>query len=254
MEIVPNPFETAESPEVSTLLSIEPLSSYSLPLPLSDDSLSDQYRRLQAREAALLRRQQQLHDSPSASVRTPNWPPHFSFLYVSLDSDIPRSAHSCIKTALLGIILSLVQSLIDIIACSSISGLPSHNYVKSIIFSIIFGLLTCYLTIGICFDKLYTACKVHDVPFSYVIMQFGLIGWIAYLCVGFPNSGSVGVATLIDLIAKSGSVWSIVIAAVNSAILLGSFVVQVTVMRKAQKYQKISGVPENMQRMITTEL
>jgi hypothetical protein len=64
----------------------------------------------------------------------------------------------------------------------------------------------------------------------------------------------VGVATLIDLIAQSPSVWSIVIAAVNSAALLANFLVQMAVMRKAQNYQKISGVPENMQRMITTEL
>jgi hypothetical protein len=209
-----------------------------------------------SREASLLRRQrqQQLRESPADALRTPNWPPHVSFLYVNLEGDIPHSVRPCINTALVGVILAVVQSALDVLACCSISGLKTHGYVKSIIFSVIFALITGYLTISVCFDKLYTACKVHDVPFSYVVCQFALIGWIGYLTAGFPNTGSVGFATLLDLIAQSNSVWSMIIASLNTVALLASFATQVLVMRGAQQYQKVSGVSENMQRMVQTEL
>jgi hypothetical protein len=105
-------------------------------------------------------------------------------------------------------------------------------------------LITVYLTVSVCFEKLYNACKVHDVPFFYVVFQFGLIGWAAYLCVGFANSGSVGFATLIDVMVISSSGWSKVVACLNSAGLAVSLVTQVLVMCGAQQYQEVSGPRE----------
>jgi hypothetical protein len=249
MEPAPNPFQSTDDPPGPLFIDRDRLGAYS---PSTGDSLEEHYRRLQAREAALLRRQQQMQefDSLPPAVAGPNWPPYISFLYVDMSADIPPAARSLIKVALFGVILVICQSAINIVACCSIRGLGTHNYVKSLIFGVIFAIMTTYLTISICFERLYKACKTHDVPFSYVTWQFVLIGWTGYLAVGFPNSGSVGFATFIDLVAKSPSTWSKLIAFVNSLALLISFFTQIIVMRKAQNYQKVSGIPENLQTIL----
>jgi hypothetical protein len=90
-------------------------------------------------------------------------------------------------------------------------------------------------------------------PFSDVIFQFVLIVW-SRIVRRVPEQRIDRVATFIDLIAKWPSAWSKVMAAVNTAALGATFGVQVLVMRGAQQYQKISGVPENMQRMVTPKL
>jgi hypothetical protein len=91
------------------------------------------------------------------------------------------------------------------------------------------------------------------VPFSFITWQFVLIGWTGYLAVGFPNSGSVGFATFIDLVAKSDSAWSKAIACLNSIALIVSFLTQIVVMERAQKYQKVSGLPEHMEAMVNPD-
>jgi hypothetical protein len=253
MEAAPNPFESTDEAPRPIFIDRDRLGGYSAS---TGDSLEEHYRRLQAREAALIRRQQQLQDSASLppSVPGPNWPPYVSFLYVDIPADIPPAARFVVKVALFGVLLVIFQSGLNVVACCSISGLSTHNYVKSLIFGVIFAIITTYLTISICFERLYKACKTHDVPFSYITWQFVLIGWTGYLAVGFPNSGSVGFATFIDLVAKSNSTWSKVISFLNSFALLVSFFTQIVIMQQAQKYQKVSGIPENMQTMVNPDL
>jgi hypothetical protein len=254
MESVPNPFQADDDPEPGRFIDPDRITAYA---PSAGASLDDRYRLLQAREAALLRRQQQLQDAPAAApaARRPNWPPYVSFLYVDLNADIPRAARATVKAALVGVAVAIGQSVVNLIASFSATfGLSTHKYVRAIIMAVIFALVTCYLTIAICFPRLYKACKEHDVPFSFITWQFVLIGWTAYLCAGFPNSGSAGFATFIDLIAKSPSVWPTLIAGINTFALVASLVIQIVVMTGAQKYQKISGVPENMQPMVTPEV
>jgi hypothetical protein len=254
MDSVPNPFQAEEVPETGTFINADRITSYA---GSSGSSLDDRYRLLQAREAALLRRQQQLHDAPpqAPAGRTPNWPPYVSFLYVDLTADIPAAARATVKVSLLGVIVAIVQSIVNIIASlSALFGQEAPKYIRSIIMSVIFALVTCYLTVAISFPKLYKACKEHDVPFSFITWQFVLIGWTGYLCVGFPNSGSAAFATFIDLIARSSSVWAKVITCINTLAIVASLIIQIVVMIGAQKYQKISGIPENMQPMMTPEV
>jgi hypothetical protein len=249
MEETSNPFQAHDESELEAFLEQNDISPYSPQPP--GDSLDERYHALQAREIALLHRQQQLQQSSTHS--SPNWPPYISFLYVDFDSDIPQPGHSCIKTALFGIIIVLVQSLINIVASCSVTGLSTRSFVKSIIFAVIFALITCYLTIAVCFDKLYNGCKTQNITFSFVTFQFVLIGWLVYLITGFPSSGSVGFATFIDMVAKTTSIWPQLIALLNTFALLISLSIQIAVMRKAQLFHKVSGVPENMQTMVLPE-
>jgi hypothetical protein len=102
------------------------------------------------------------------------------------------------------------------------------------------------LAISICFDKLYLGCKKRDIPFSFITWQFVLIGWLGYLTIGFPNSGSVGFATFIDLVAKSKSVWSKFISFLTALSLAVLFFAEILVLQQAQKYQKVSGLREGI--------
>ena len=118
-------------------------------------------------------------------------------------------------------------------------------------FSLIYAFLNGYLTISICFSKLYNACRKRDIPFSFLLFQFALIGFLLYQFVGFPNSGSIGLATFLDLIAKSTSGWSKFIAFLNTCAVMSSVIIQVIVLQQSQKYQKVSGVDDTTTQHLT---
>ena len=206
---------------------------------------AEKYRRLKLREQELIQRQQELRASQDTTKL--NWPPCFPFLLHLDYTEIPQAAKRCIEAAVAGVCIVLVQSLLNIFASGFVTGLKNYSRVKSVIFAIIFGLLSSYITVSVCWTKLYSGCVKHDVPFSFIVWQFVLIGWTIYLAVGFPNSGSVGVATFIDLIAKSTSVLAKVFAGFNMVALFAMLATQIVVLQQAQKYQKVSGVTPAMQ-------
>lgn len=213
-----------------------------------NETKEEKLARLKARADSLRRRladaQQQQAEIQNSPQNQPNWPPYVPFLYIDIEHDIPRAAQKCVQYAKNGIILSLSHVFINFIASCSISGLPSYSHATGIVFSIIYCFLNLYLTISLCFNKLYASCCKHDIPFSFILYQFILIGFLLYQFVGFPNSGSVGLATFLDLIAKSKSGWSKFISFVNSMIILACAIIQVIVLQQSQKYQKVSGVDD----------
>jgi hypothetical protein len=62
-----------------------------------------------------------------------------------------------------------------------------------------------------------------------------------YLSIGFPDSGCVGLATFLDLLAKSKSTFSMVVAAVNTALIVAAAFLEFVTLYRAQAYQKVSG-------------
>ena len=205
---------------------------------------AEKYRRLKQREQELIRRQQELRTTDTHANL--NWPPCLPILLHVDYSEIPQSAKACIQAAVAGVCIVLCQSILNILASGFVTGLKNYSRVKSVIFAIIFGLLSSYVTVSVCWNKLYWGCVNHDVPFSFIVWQFVLIGWTVYLTVGFPNSGSVGIATFIDLIAKSTSVVAKIFAGLNMIALLSMLGTQIVVLQQAQKYQKVSGVRTDM--------
>lgn len=257
MEEVENPFQLQgdqDDLELQNFVNEPSPSLYASTSAPGAETPEQKYARLKAREAELLRRQQEIRDVEGAVAHKPNWPPYVPFLYVDVDADIPQSAKQAVKIALIGILLVIGQSVINVLASSTITGLANYSRAKSVIFSVIFALVTIYLTVSLCWEKLYNGCKAHDLPFSFIVWQFILIAWTGYLAVGFPSSGSVGIATFIDLVAKSDSGWSKMIATINTLLLLGSITVHIIVLQQAQKYQKVSGVPDIMQPMVAPEV
>jgi hypothetical protein len=89
--------------------------------------------------------------------------------------------------------------------------------------------------------KLYASCKKRDIPFSWVVTQFLIIAWCVYLSIGFPNSGCVGLATFLDLIAMSPSGFSVFMAFLNTLLIVGATILQTMALYRAQQYQKVSG-------------
>lgn len=232
---------------------VQPITNFEQTIPA--ETKEERLAKLRARANQLRQRmsnaQEMQSEQQNSNPGQPNWPKYVPFLHIDLNNEIPRAAHNCIKFAKIGIILCFVQNFFNFIASCSISGLPSYSYAYGIVFSLIYAFLNGYLTISICFSKLYNACRKRDIPFSFLLFQFALIGFLLYQFVGFPNSGSIGLATFLDLVAKSKSGWSKFIAFLNTCAVLSSVVIQVIVLQQSQKYQKVSGVDDTTAQHLT---
>ncbi|OHT03123.1 hypothetical protein TRFO_06771 [Tritrichomonas foetus] len=207
---------------------------------------SSQYKlskleQLRAREAELLRRQQEIQGVRAEIVPEPNYPPFYPIIVYNPDTDIPTAAKSCVTFCLYGLMAMIAAAMFNVLAVLSVSGLPTYPKVRCFIFSIIQGFATVYVILHYSFEKLYSNCKKHDVPFMWTIIQFIIIGWLIYLTIGFPTSGSVGLATFLDLVAKSNSGFSIFMAFINMILTGAATGCQFLALMKAQAYQKISG-------------
>lgn len=253
----PNPFQPDNDEDIVNLdgpqnpFSVDSKSSTNQISQSQDDineTKEEKLARLKARADSLRRRladaQQQQAEIQNVAQNQPNWPPYIPFLYIDIEHDIPRAAQKCIKFAKIGIILCFCHVFINFLASCSISGLSTYSHATGIVFSIIYAFLNLYLTLSLCFNKLYTSCCKHDIPFSFIMYQFILIGFLLYQFVGFPNSGSVGLATFLDLVAKSKSGWSKFISFLNSVVILSCAIIQVIILQQSQKYQKVSGVDD----------
>ncbi|KAH0792090.1 secretory carrier-associated membrane protein 2-like [Histomonas meleagridis] len=213
-------------------------------LPPENETPQQKLLRLQKREEELLQRQEELQQAKSQVYDEPNWPRFFPVFHIDINNEIPVLAQRLVKVALYNVVFTVIQSFINIISSVSISGLSNYSYPRSFVFALIFTALQLYLTISICFPRLYRGCKNHNIPISFTFLQFILIGFTLYLLVGFPNSGSVGLATFLDLIAKSDSVWSKIISFVNTFFIFFCVLLHVYVLQQSQSYQKVSGVQD----------
>lgn len=217
--------------------------SFDEPVKKAEYSASKQSKleRLKAREAELLKRQSELDNLRSEVLPTPNFPSFYPVVIFNLDRDIPQSAHAAVSKSLYGLIIATVMSVFNIFAILSVTGLSNYKRVKALPFGVIQGFATVYLLMTQSYNKLYTGCRKKDIPFSWTIIQFALIAWSIYLTIGFPTSGSVGLATLLDLIAKSKNGFSIFMGFVNTALCGANTYFQFTTLYSAQAYQKVSG-------------
>ena len=174
-------------------------------------------------------------------IPEPNFPPFYPVIVFNLDSDIPQAARQCVTFCLYGLCLISIAAVFNILAVLSVSGLPTYPKIRCFIFAIIQGFATVYVVLHYSYEKLYSSCKKHDISFTWTIYQFLIIAWMGYLSLGFPTSGSVGLATFLDLIAKSNSGFSIFIAFLNMIVTGAATGVEILAMMKAQAYQKVSG-------------
>ena len=209
----------------------------------SKEDLQKRLEELKERERKLnQRRQEVLQQRPENGPKL-NWPSFFPILRYDPDSDIPSAARKCVKTSLIGLVLYFFEAIWNVISVFSVSGLPKYSFATNIVFAIIFGIVGffCILTFG--YKKLYLSCAKHDIPISYTICQFLIIAYAVYLLVGLPDSGSVGIAVLLDMIAKhnNSNVWSIMCGFINFGLLLAFAICQFLTLVQSQKYQKVSG-------------
>lgn len=217
--------------------------NFSDPVQKTEYSASKQSKleQLKAREAELLKRQSELENLRSEVMPTPNFPSFYPVVMYNLDRDIPESAQPAIKNSLFGLFSATIMSVFNLLAIASVTGLKNYKHVRSMTFGIIQGFATVYILLTQSYNKLYISCKKKDIPFRWIVVQFMLIAWSIYLTIGFPTSGSVGLATLLDLIAKSKNGFSIFMGIINTALCGVNTYFQFTTLYRAQAYQKVSG-------------
>ena len=216
------------------------------PVPLvqspSKSSNLSRLEELRAREQELLKRQRELSEQREEIIRSPNFPAFYPIVYFNMEEDIPHTAKDAVKYALWGLIAITIAVLFNILAVVSVAGLPTYPKVRCFIFAIIQGFALVYCALHYSYEKLYDACKRHDIPFSFTVYQLLITVACIYLTIGFPTSGSVGLATFLDLLAKSDSFASIAIAFVNTVLIGGATLLEVLALMRAQAYQKVSGL------------
>ena len=200
------------------------------------------YEALKKREAELLRKQQELNETQVSIIQANNWPPFFPILHYSPEDDLDPAAYPCVKNNLIGLCLFASFVIFNLLSICLVIGLPNFSHARSIIMALIQGIAGIYIGQTFSYEKLYQACQNKDIPFSWTLYQFLFLAWMLYLILGFPNSGSVGFATFLDLISKSSSIISKIVAALNVALIITAAVFEFFSLVEAQKYQKVSGI------------
>jgi hypothetical protein len=207
---------------------------------------SSRIEQLKQREAALLARQKQLRETSADIYRAANFPAIYPLIYVNIEEDIPAAARRAVRTCLYALICLTVAATFNVFAVLTVSGLPTYPRVHCLIFGILQGAGLVYFAMNYSYTKVYAACKKRDIPFSVTIWQFALVACCVYLTIGFPSSGSVGLATFLDLIAKSKSGLSIFFAFVNLGLIGFGTALEVFTLMNLQAYQKVSGTDERL--------
>jgi len=196
---------------------------------------------LKAKEAKLLERQKQLQEAKADTYHLPNWPTQYPLIYIDIENDIPSAARKCVNLAVTGFLCVFSSCLLNVIAVLSVTGLVQYSKINALVFAIIQGIATMYVIINISFKRLYDSCRKSDIPFTWTMIQFCFVGWCVYRFIGFPTSGSVGLATFLDLLAKDSGFISRTIAFLNTCLSGGATFYEFRVLMESQKYQKVSG-------------
>ena len=196
---------------------------------------------LKAREAELLKRQSEIKSQVAEATLQPNWPPQYPIIRYDIANDLTPSARKTVQYSFYGLILVIVGAVLNTLTILSVTGLKDYSKTTAFIFSIIQGFASAYVGINFSYNGIYNAAKRRDISFRWIITQFCFIGWCVYKLIGFPSSGSVGIAVLLDLLANDSSGFSKFMAFINTAVSGASAFCQFKTLVEAQKYQKISG-------------
>jgi hypothetical protein len=209
-------------------------------------STSPKMQELLRRQDGLRERERRLRDGRAEIIPPPNFPSFAPMLVFDLDRDIPKNAHSCVNSSLYALVGITASAVLNLLAILCVRGLPTFHHIRSIIFGILQGFATVYVVLNYSFIKLYASCRNRDIPFSWMVSQFAMVAWVLYLAIGFPDSGCVGLATFLDLLAKSPSTFSRIVAALNTGLIATVAYFQFVTLYRAQVYQKISGQDESV--------
>lgn len=232
-------YDNNELPDFETPTPVNSVQSITSNTALSKKAKLEQ---LKAREAELLKKQDQLKLQTAEVTLAPNWPPLYPIIRYNIENDLVPSARPTIINSYYGLIAIALSCVFNVLAVICISGLTNYNKTSCLIFALIQGIATAYVAINFSYTGIYESCKKKDVPFRWTVIQFCFTGWCCYRAVGFPNTGSVGFAVLLDLLAANKARFiSKLFAFINSALSCAAVYFQFRTMLEAQKYQKISG-------------
>jgi hypothetical protein len=71
------------------------------------------------------------------------------------------------------------------------------------------------------------------------VEQFVIIAWLVYVALGFPDSGSVGWATFVNLVARPTSWFSKLVVGINTVLIILVIFLQLETLYLAHIYQKV---------------
>ena len=196
---------------------------------------------LKQREAELLEKKKKIEQATSELTPQPNFPPFFPLIRYNPEEDLPPASHECVSAGMKMLLFLTAASCFNILAILCVSGLRNYQKVRSFIFGCIQGFTAVYLGLNFSYNLLYKSCRKRDIPFKWTIYQFLLVAWCIYITLGFPTSGSVGIATMLDILANSAPFYSTLFAIINTILSGAATAFAMLTLSKAQAYQKVSG-------------
>ena len=196
---------------------------------------------LRQREAELLEKKKKIEQATSEMTPQPNFPSFFPLIRYNPEEDLPPASHKCVSSAMKMLAFLTAASCFNIIAILFVSGLRNYQKIRCFIFGCIQGFAAVYLALNFSYNLLYMSCRKRDIPFKWTIYQFLLVAWCIYITLGFPTSGSVGIATMLDIIANSAPFYSTLFAIINTGLAGAATAFSMFTLSKAQAYQKVSG-------------
>lgn len=212
----------------------------SSPKPLTGDKRA-KLEALRQREAELLEKKKKIEQQTNDLIPSPNFPSFFPIIRYNPEEDLPQASHLCVKHSLHMLISLASASIFNILAILSVKGPKGYEKPKCFVFGLIQGFAAIYLGSNFCYNLLYSSCKKRDIPFKWTIFQFLMVAWCLYITLGFPTSGSVGIATFLDILANNAPVFSIIMALINTVLSGAAAAFSILTLSAAQAYQKVSG-------------
>lgn len=199
------------------------------------------YQQLKAREAELLDRKRMLENSINETKLVNNWPHFYPLLRFEPLIDLPRGSVKCVESSLYNLVGVTVSSMFNFLSVLCMISLPDYDILKCLIYSLLQGYAFFYFVYNYGYLTLYSACRKHDIPFRFILYQIFICCVCTYFLLGFPDSGCVGIATMLDSFAKLDSFFPKMIAFMNTSLLAVNLYFSIRTLYASQEYQKVSG-------------
>lgn len=224
------------------------------------ETTEERYRRLQAKEEELARRENALkkQDVNLDDEKVNNFPPFCPFMRHDITADIPLAYQWTVRLAFIGQFIFAGTLLINFIgACTTgtikLKSGSGYSLGKNIIFSIIYFLLGIPCAFKINYMKLYSECAKKDIKCLYFALQGIFIGINGFACVGLKDWGLMGIITVIDAISASTSGFCKAIIIIACILWGCSALLQVFLFGRFMLLYKNSGVPQQLPQPTTNQ-
>lgn len=204
--------------------------------------LQARYNAIQEKENELRRREDALRKQnvDVDNGHPPNFPPFCPTVYHDIAVEIPIEMQWVVRIAFIGLFWMGALLIVNLIAAFTV-GKFGHSAGETIIFAVIFLILTVPLAFKVNYFKLYTQCKNSAVTAGYLILQLVYFAFNVMGAIGLKDSGMIGIIVMIDAISSQAGGFVKAIVIISAVMWVLSALVQFFLAAKSLILYKRTG-------------